>query len=310
MNHSGFKENGFLLVNKPKGVSSAGFLGKVKKKIGAKKIGHTGTLDPFASGLLILCVGSATKLSNEFLTGNKTYRGWAKLGQKTVSGDCTGEVTETSSLPTLVALQDNLESFIGEIEQVPPMHSAIKKNGVPLYKLAHKGKTVERKPRKVKVFDFKILSHVGSEQAIEEIEFEVSCSSGTYIRTLIEDWALASKSLGFVRELTRTSVRGFSLEGALSEDDFEEKSLDLLSTEAWVRVNDPRIDFLKKIEISEMEARLLRLGRPGPVPYIERVLKKNEDPFSSNVILTSENLPVAYLAWSERRLKLQRVFPA
>ena len=175
--------NGILLLDKVGGVSSNGALQMVKKMFAAAKAGHTGSLDPLATGMLPICFGEATKFSQFLLESDKSYRVTAKLGVITETGDADGDVVSTTAVTATPAqIEDALMSFKGDIEQVPSMYSAIKHQGVPLYKLAREGKTVERKPRPVTIYDLRILRIEG-----DELEFEVDCSKGTYVRSLVED---------------------------------------------------------------------------------------------------------------------------
>lgn len=195
--------HGVLLLDKPIGITSNAALQAVKRLFNANKAGHTGSLDPLASGMLPICLGEATKLSGYLLSADKSYRAVCKLGVTTNSGDADGEVLETRPLPALTRdqVQEVLESFIGKIMQTPPMHSAIKQGGVPLYKLAHQGIEVERAAREVTIFTLQLLRLEG-----DELEIAVRCSKGTYIRTLAEDIGAALGCGAHITALRRTSV--------------------------------------------------------------------------------------------------------
>jgi tRNA pseudouridine55 synthase len=175
---------GIVLLDKPAGITSNNALQQVKHLFRAQKAGHTGSLDPIATGLLPICLGEATKISQFLLNADKTYMATLKLGIKTNSGDSEGEIIQ--SRPVEMKSRDQIESilsnYIGNIEQIPPMHSAIKKNGVPLYKLAHKGIEIDREPRSVTIFDLQLVSLHD-----DELQIRVHCSKGTYIRSLAED---------------------------------------------------------------------------------------------------------------------------
>ena len=191
---------GILLLEKPIGLSSNEALQAVKRLFGARKAGHTGSLDKLASGLLPICLGEATKISSFLLNADKHYQATFKLGIKTSTGDGEGEVVQTRSAKGISErrVDEVLADFVGELEQIPPMHSAIKYKGKPLYKLAHKGIEVERQPRKVTVYVLNLLEFHG-----DEVEVDVRCSKGTYIRTLAED---IGESLGcgaYVSQLRR-----------------------------------------------------------------------------------------------------------
>lgn len=176
--------NGILLLDKPSGISSNHALQHVKRVYRASKAGHTGTLDPLASGLLPICLGEATKFSRYFLAEDKIYHVKAKLGIRTTTGDCEGEVSVEREVPsfTLSALDKNLENFRGDIIQIPPMFSAIKYHGQPLYKFARQGREIARPSRNITIFELKLISYQD-----EILEFQVHCSKGTYIRALVDD---------------------------------------------------------------------------------------------------------------------------
>ena len=175
---------GIVLLDKPIGITSNKALQQVKTLFKAQKAGHTGSLDPIATGLLPICMGDATKVSQFLLSADKTYLAGLKLGIKTNSGDADGEVIQ--SRPVNVKNREQIEQILqrykGDIEQIPPMHSAIKQNGVPLYKLAHQGIEVEREPRSVTIFNLQLVSFEN-----DELQIRVHCSKGTYIRTLADD---------------------------------------------------------------------------------------------------------------------------
>lgn len=197
--------SGILLLDKPKGLTSNKALQLVKTLFNAQKAGHTGSLDPIATGMLPVCFGEATKVSAYLLDADKSYIARCQLGVTTSSGDADGEILEEKPVAGIDAgrITKILQKFKGEISQVPPMHSAVKQQGVPLYKLAHQGIEVERKPRLVTVYELELLGFEG-----EQFEIRVRCSKGTYIRTLAEE---IGKELGcgaHIVELRRTQVGG------------------------------------------------------------------------------------------------------
>ena len=204
--------SGVLLLNKPAGMSSNQALQKVKRLLNAKKAGHTGSLDPAATGMLPLCFGEATKICGYLLDADKRYRVVARLGEATDTGDADGKVTDTADTPDLSAEDwaGVLERFVGDIEQVPPMYSALKKDGKRLYELARKGETVERAARPVTIHEIDLLEAAGS-----RLVFRVRCSKGTYIRTLVEDIASAAGTLAHTASLHRESVGDFPAESML-----------------------------------------------------------------------------------------------
>jgi tRNA pseudouridine55 synthase len=204
--------DGALLLDKPLGVSSNFVLQKARKLLGAKKAGHAGTLDPLASGLLIALFGEATKFAGMLLDSEKEYRATLKLGETTATGDAEGAVLQ--SRPVNVTGSDvgeTLSRFLGEIEQVPPMHSALKRDGVPLYKLARRGESVERAPRRVRILDLELLDF-----ASPLAEIRVRCSKGTYVRTLAEDIGAALGTGAHLAGLRRTASGRFRVEDAVA----------------------------------------------------------------------------------------------
>lgn len=208
--------SGLVVLDKRLGVSSNAALQEVKKLFCARKAGHTGSLDPLASGLLIICMGDATKISSFLINSNKRYRVKVKLGIATTTGDAEGEVIDNQQVPPLnesniVAV---LDRFIGKITQVPPMYSAVKHNGVRLYELARKGMEVERKSRSATIFELSLIQFDN-----DTLDLEVYCSKGTYIRTLAEDLGVAMGCCGYVEQLRRTEVGDFDIaDGRQIED--------------------------------------------------------------------------------------------
>ncbi len=205
--------NGILLLDKPLGVTSNAALQQVKRLYHAAKAGHTGNLDPLATGLLPICFGEATKISSFLLDSDKRYVGTIKLGVITRTADAEGEVLETRPVGDYseAQIREVLDRFTGEIEQVPPMHSAVKVNGTPLYKLAHKGLEIERKPRTVTIHRIDLRRHAG-----DELEIELHCSKGTYVRTLAEEIGEALGCGGHLCALRRTASGPFTLDEAVT----------------------------------------------------------------------------------------------
>ncbi|HET7672102.1 MAG TPA: tRNA pseudouridine(55) synthase TruB [Burkholderiales bacterium] len=204
--------DGALLLDKPVGVSSNRALQAAKKLLGASKAGHGGTLDPLASGLLVILLGEATKFAGPMLDADKEYLASVKLGERTDTGDAEGAVLETRPVSVDDAqIQAALARFRGAIEQTPPMHSALKRDGVPLYKLARKGETVERKPRRVEIHELELLA-----RRDEVLDLRVRCSKGTYIRTLAEDIGAALGSGGHLAALRRTGSGRFRVDDAVT----------------------------------------------------------------------------------------------
>jgi len=203
---------GVVLVDKPAGMSANAVVQRVKRIFDAQKAGHTGTLDPFATGLLPVCLGEATKASAFLLDADKSYEATLKLGVRTDTADCEGEVVETAPLPLLSreGIIAAMHSLTGEIEQVPPIYSALKKNGRPLYDYARRGEAVQAEPRRVRVHRFELIDFDD-----ETIRFRATVSKGTYIRTLGEDLAVQLGSVGHLMQLRRTETGGFKVATAL-----------------------------------------------------------------------------------------------
>ena len=207
--------NGVLIIDKPIGVTSFDVIRDIRKEYGTKKVGHTGTLDPMATGVLPILIGDATKLSDYLMDHDKEYIAVLKLGEKRDTGDSEGNIIETSKIPNLTTqeIENTLKAFIGKISQIPPMYSAIKVNGKKLYELARKRKEIERKPRSVEIYSIELLEvEKNTENIIDKIKFKVNCSKGTYIRTLCEDIAEKLGTVGYMKELRRTRVGRFTLE--------------------------------------------------------------------------------------------------
>lgn len=210
--------SGILLIDKSTGISSGKCVYQARKKLGIKKIGHAGTLDPLATGLLPLLINKATRVSDFLMDEVKIYETLAFFGQKTDSQDITGEVLEKSSntfekKDLEKAIKEN---FTGEILQTPPMYSALKHKGRKLYELAREGKTVERKQRKIKIYDFEILDF-----DFPYARLKITCSKGTYIRSLVNDLGENLKTFATVKELRRLKVGDFDVKDAIKIEDFE-----------------------------------------------------------------------------------------
>lgn len=216
--HNGRNVNGIVLLDKPLGITSNRALQIVKRLFNAAKAGHTGSLDPLATGLLPLCLGEATKVSGFLLDADKSYLATLKLGIKTSSADAEGEILETRPVEIYSNKQINaaIEIFLGDIDQVPPMHSALKVDGQPLYKLAHQGLVIERKARSVHIFSIEVLRYEG-----DEMDIEVHCSKGTYIRTLAEDIGEKLGCGAHLSALRRTSSGPFDLKDSVTIEELE-----------------------------------------------------------------------------------------
>ena len=256
--------HGILLLDKPKGISSNAALQQVKNLFNAQKAGHTGSLDPLATGVLPICLGEATKITSYLLDSDKKYQGVAKLGVRTNTADAEGDVLQTRPVPILSddTIEMAIDSFRGDISQVPPMHSALKLNGKPLYELARQGIEVERKPRNVKIFEFKKL---GFEN--DELEIFVHCSKGTYIRTLAEDLGEILECGAHLSSLRRVAAGPFNIKQTITLDrltELAELGVSELDKQL-LPMHDALVDW-PEISLTANSAYYVRQGQPVLVP--------------------------------------------
>jgi tRNA pseudouridine55 synthase len=256
--------NGIVLLDKPQGMTSNAALQAVKRLYRAKKAGHTGSLDPLASGLLPICFGNATKISAFLLEADKRYRVTIKLGVTTTTGDADGKIIATRAVDSVdpAALRGVLSRFIGPIEQVPPMHSAIKRQGQPLYKLARQGIEVERQARTVIIHELRLLASHG-----DVLDIDVACSKGTYIRTLAEDIGAALNVGAHVIVLRRLATGPFNSEQMVSLTRLEEAAAAGFATlESFLLPMDAALEQWPEVCLSEDLAFYLRQGQAVFVP--------------------------------------------
>jgi len=247
--------DGVLLFDKPLSLSSNTALQKVRRLFQAEKAGHTGTLDPLATGLLPICFGEATKFSNMLLDADKTYRAQVKLGQTTTTGDAEGEVIATSPVELDEAqVRRVLCDFTGEISQVPPMYSALKHQGKPLYEYIRKGETVERESRKVIIHELLLESFAG-----DRMDITVRCSKGAYIRTLAEDIGNALGCGAHLCGLRRIAIARFSVEEA--QDLPELEAMTPAEREACLLPVDSLLQDLPVLELDERQVTRIAQGQ-------------------------------------------------
>ena len=243
---------GFLLIDKPEGITSFQVISCLRKITSIKRIGHTGTLDPFATGLLPVCIGPATRLASFVSSASKTYLATIKLGTKTDTGDLTGETIFTKSLENLSPeiIQNAIKAILALKEQTPPQYSAIKVNGKRAYELARKGAEVELKPRPITVHDFMIISSDGS-----TITYQATVSKGTYIRTLSEQFAELTGNIATTIALRRIAVDKLSIDDAVE--------LAELTTDNWLDhlISPARILTLPQIKIDDEVSTKFMNGR-------------------------------------------------
>lgn len=258
--------DGVLLLDKPPGMTSNGALQRAKRALRAKKAGHTGSLDPLASGLLPLCFGEATKLSSYLLDADKTYEVGCRFGAATDTGDADGAVIRTAdwSVVQQAAVEAAVPRFIGDIQQVPPMYSALKKDGKRLYELARAGTEVERAPRTVTIHDIR----VGGWRDERTLDLVVRCSKGTYIRTLVEDIALAAGTLAHVVALRRTAAGPFALaDCAVTLEQLEAAA----EPDTLLLPPDAALAEWPKVVLGDDAAHFIRQGQPVMVPKVASV---------------------------------------
>ncbi|MBO2927017.1 tRNA pseudouridine(55) synthase TruB [Metapseudomonas otitidis] len=256
--------SGILILDKPRGMSSNQALQKVRWLLNAEKAGHTGSLDPLATGVLPLCFGEATKFSQYLLDADKGYETVAQLGVTTTTGDAEGEVLERRDV---TVGRDELEAalgrFRGEIQQVPPMYSALKKDGQPLYKLARAGEVVEREARSVTIARLELLAFDSTKATLS-----VSCSKGTYIRTLVEDLGQVLGCGGHVAELRRTQAGPFNLSQAISLEELEKAHAEggNEALDRFLLPSDSGLEHWPLVQLSEHSAYYWLHGQPVRAP--------------------------------------------
>ena len=248
--------SGLLLIDKPLGFSSNQALSKIKWIFSAKKAGHTGTLDPLATGLLPICFGEATKFSSHLLNSEKTYEASIKLGWKSSTGDAEGKLTESKIISlSLEKLQKELKSFIGLSKQTPPMFSALKYNGQPLYKLAREGVKIERQEREINILELILLNY-----SKNIIKIEVTCSKGTYIRTLAEDIASKLGMDGYLTQLRRTKIGKLNINEAFSIENISTLSSD--KRKSCIKPTEVLVDRYPKLILLDSEVDFIKNGQP------------------------------------------------
>lgn len=255
--------NGVFLLNKPLGISSNAALQKVRWLYRAEKAGHTGALDPLASGLLPICLGEATKFSHYLLDSTKRYQTTIQLGHSTTTGDVEGEILLQAEIPELdeERIRQVLAQFKGNIEQVPPMYSALKKEGRPLYELARKGIEIEREARPVSIYAIELLSFTA-----QSITLDITCSKGTYIRVLGEDIAQALESYGHLTYLHRIKTGPFDLIPSYTIEYLE--SLNEAEREALLLPVYAPVDHFPKIQVPEGRSEYFSRGMESNIEHI------------------------------------------
>ena len=266
--------DGVVLLDKPAGMSSQGAVTAVKRAFNADKAGHTGTLDPMATGLLPICLGEATKYSQDLLEANKAYIARVKFGARTDTGDAEGQIIEEFALPQFsdegalrTALNGLLLKFIGPILQIPPMYSALKRDGKPLYEYARAGVELERTPREITIHQIR-----WTDIQWPEATLEVSCSKGTYIRVLAEDLGKALACGAHLIGLRRTEVGHLTLEQSFTIESIQQS---LKDTSTYILPIDSLLQTLPHLTVDEQQAKRLEMGQRVPLnlPSIEALVR-------------------------------------
>jgi len=254
--------HGIINLDKPKGMTSQEAVTFVKRTLRVKKAGHAGTLDPLATGVLLILLGEATKVARFLSDLDKEYISKIKLGERTDTLDSEGNIIEKRDVPDIPKgqIEAVLSRFLGEIRQVPPMYSALKHSGRPLYELARKGIEVERKERPVNIYNIRLLS-----LNLPYLEIAISCSKGTYIRTLADDIGMALGTGAHIVELRRTSIGDFNIEGSLKIND--------LTPDKIIPI-DKALSHLREFKVSQREFELLTKG--ARIPHTDRTLLDGE----------------------------------
>jgi tRNA pseudouridine55 synthase len=266
--------DGVVLLDKPAGMSSQGAVTAVKRAFNADKAGHTGTLDPMATGLLPICLGEATKYSQDLLEADKSYIAQVKFGSRTDTGDAEGQIIEELPLPAFAnefAIKDALDAlllkFMGPITQVPPMYSALKRDGRPLYEYARAGIELERAPREITIHAIRWTNFHWPEATLE-----VSCSKGTYIRVLAEDIGNALGCGAHLIGLRRTEVGHLNLEQSFSMESIQQG---LQDSSNYILPVDALLQTLPHLTVDELQAKRLEMGQRVPLnlPSIEALVR-------------------------------------
>ena len=294
--------HGIINVYKEKGFTSHDVVAKLRGIVGQKKIGHTGTLDPDATGVLPVCLGKATKLCDLLTDKNKTYEAVLLRGKTTDTQDITGEVLEEKSTEALTEekVREAIEGFIGDYEQIPPMYSALKVNGKKLYELAREGKVIERKARPVKILDIQIL-----EIDLPKVRMEVSCSKGTYIRTLCHDIGEKLGCGGCMESLIRTRVSTFRIEDAKTLDEIETLKQEGKLAELLVPI-DAMFPFYPKITVKDDWKAFAKNGNPLDLKMLKEACGQDEE---TQVRLYDESGKfIAIYQWKEKKYHIVKMF--
>lgn len=268
MSENKFEPNGVLIVNKPEGITSHDVVGKIRKLYGTRKVGHTGTLDPLATGVLVILLGRAAKAAEYLVADRKTYKARLTLGLITDTEDITGKVlSQCNDIPTRDAVMSACGEFVGKIKQIPPMYSALKVDGKKLYDLAREGIEVERAARDIEIFR---LDCTSTDKA-NEYELLVECSSGTYIRTLCADIGARLSCGGVMSALHRVQAGGFDIENSYTLDELEN-----MDPSERYRLLAPTESLFSELEAVKLPAFYEKLCRSGCEIYQTKIKTAHE----------------------------------
>ncbi len=301
--------DGILLIDKGEGETSYHVVRKVKDVFPGHKVGHAGTLDPFATGLLVILLNKGTKISRFLMAQDKIYQATVRLGEETDTLDPTGKVTARQPVPSLskARVEQVAKGFVGEIEQVPPVFSALKVQGKRAYEIARKGGTVRLKPRRVTIYQLKVL-----DMARETVELEIHCSSGTYIRTLASDFSKALGTCGHLVQLRRIASGSFTVLKAIPSAEISrdrERGL----REAVIPLNQA-LDFMPELDIAPRLAEKIRHGyQPEWSDLGEKFNPAHKDQETLRLVCKGKLVALLSIQPSsdhgEGWLKLEKVFP-
>ena len=302
--------DGIIVVNKPQDFTSFDVVAVMRRLCGQRKIGHTGTLDPMATGVLPLLLGNATKAQDILPDSDKEYIAQFKLGIRTTTLDIWGEVTQTSKVcATLEDIEKLIPKYTGDIMQIPPMYSAVQKDGVRLYDLARQGIEVEREPRSVTISELQLLSY-DNETAMGQLK--IACSKGTYIRTLIDDIGNDLGCGAVMTSLVRTKACGFTLEESTSLDDIRELSKEGEQSEKTAQLLkscESLFSVYRRIEVSEKQA--TRFANGNPLDVDKTTLKKSAN--NNEIIRVCDRngtfLGLGKIDLEKRLVKMFKLFP-
>ena len=259
---------GFFNIDKPLGITSHDVVNRIRRVVGMKRVGHAGTLDPLANGVLIVAIGRTTRLIEYVMGQHKTYQATVRLGQTTTTYDAEGEITSERPVPILTPalLEETLAPFRGEIDQIPPIYSAIKQNGQPIYKLARRGIAVELQPRRVTIDRLALIGVDGV-----DVTLQIDCSTGTYIRSLAYDWGEALRCGGHLIALRRTYIGAFSADTAVRLDQLTPENV-----QNYLLPPDVGVAHLPRLDVTPESASILIQGKKLPI--------NEEDPSAETIV--------------------------